>query len=462
MAGLDTNVFDKIQTVDDYNKANTDFLLKKQQAQQALQTGNIAQANQANVYATQLISGATATGDQNQYNSVLNTLKSNGIDTSAWAPDVATAQKQAQAARLAQSPLGSLLNAGLKVDSNNIAMGGLTGQVPQLNGVAGLVGGVLPGAPSPQTAQPAPQASVSMGTPPAPQAAPQPEAQPALPASLPQSNSKFIPPQRDPNQTLAAYQQQYQQALEAYKTDPSVLTNQAAAADQGKVNVANQEAANKADELTKRLTQNLNGMLQLNDTVPQSGFIPASTKAYMSRAMQANGLGDGEAAKSYAQWDQINNQQVLSEIQQFVASGGANTRVNQTLEKIAKAASSISPDEAPATRAAEIKNALAELQNKNISGQNLVNDNKGQPTSNYGALPVTTPQPVNLNGASDQPQTKSEKAASLIDNKISSIPGPAAAALKSVIQQNPAVEAQMRAQFDAKYGVGTSSYVLGQ
>lgn len=117
---LDTSVFDKIKTFGDYQKADQEFQLKKQLVGQQLQSGGIDAASKANIYATQLLSGAAA-GGQSSYDQARQNLTNQGIDVSNYAPDVQTASQQLQSARLAQSPLGPLLNAGLKVDSNNIA-----------------------------------------------------------------------------------------------------------------------------------------------------------------------------------------------------------------------------------------------------------------------------------------------------------------------------------------------------
>jgi len=200
--------------------------------------------------------------------------------------------------------------------------------------------------------------------------------------------AKFSPPQQNPGETMSAYNARVQQAFEAYKSDPSYLATVEAAKKGGTLEVENAEAARKADELTKRLGMNLNAMLQLNPDVPSTGFIPGSWKAAGDQALAANGFSDGNTAKAANQWDQINNQQILSEIQQFIASGGANTRTNQTLERIVRAASGINRNDLPASREAQIKNALAEIQNKNVSAQNLAGGNE-----QYQPVPVQTNQP---------------------------------------------------------------------
>ncbi len=187
----------------------------------------------------------------------------------------------------------------------------------------------------------------------------------------------------DPNQVPKLEQSQIE-------NDPANVQRKSKSEATGKDEAANTLLASKSDELTKRLEMNLNAMLELNPNVPSGGFVPAGGHTYLSQATGANqwmgdmGIGDkGAGALAANQWDQINNQQIISEIQQFIASGGANTRTNQTLERIVKAASGIDKNGLPASREAQIKNALAEIQNKNVSAENIAGGNKS-----YQPIPV--------------------------------------------------------------------------
>lgn len=415
MAQLDTGVFDKIRTFGDYQKADQEFQMRRALALQAAQTGGIDAATKANVYKTQVVSAATASGNQADYDRARQTLQSQGIDISDLAPDVGTAAQQAQAGRLAQSPLGSLLNAGLKGEANNIAatqaMGSAAGGAqldPLSQAVAGKVGlGIIGGA--------KPVIAAPEGNPAPPAASRRPMSQadqnsamnelypdnspPPAPVIItrdatPPQTMKFSPPPQQAGETNQAYNQRVQTAFEAYKSDPNYLSSAKQAEETGTTTAKNIEMAKKADELTKRLEMNLNAMLKVNPDVPYSGITPGSWDAYVSQAEGAhpslakNGLGDnGMAANAANQWDQINNQQILSEIQQFIASGGANTRTNQTLERIVRAASGINRNDLPASREAQIKNALVEIQNKNVSAQNLAGGNQS-----YSPVPVVTSQ----------------------------------------------------------------------
>lgn len=403
---IDASVFNNIKDFADYQRADQDFQMRKALAAAQLQGAGIDTATKSNIYKTQLLSGAAA-GGQAAYDQARQNLQQQGIDTSEYAPDVNTASQQLQAARLSQSPLGSLLNAGLKMDSNDIARAGLTGQLPSgsnvPNMIAGKIVGQNNGIPPQATLASAPAITPSVPQPPSNSTQPAnnalaafggnngselPQPSAGVPTIAPGSNMpRFSPPPQNPGETLPAYNARVQQAFEAYKTDPTVLAAQEQAKKTGTLSAENTESAKKADELTNRLEQNLNAMLKLNDNVPSSGFIPAGGKVYFDQALASNGLGKGDAATAANQWDQINNQQIISEIQQFVASGGANTRINQTLDRIVQAASGINKSDLPQSRKAQIMNALAEIKNKNVSSQNIAGANQ-----QYQPIPVTTPQ----------------------------------------------------------------------
>lgn len=403
-------------------KTIRDNQVEMQLENQKINAGNLANASAGNIYATQVLSAATATGNQQTYDGAKAHLAAMGLDMSPWAADIKTGTDQANAARLAQSPLGSLLNAASRMDSNSNSATIAGGTVPadpnahahslirgalvqQYGEPAGKLydkhtvaaptaqpsasgpGMTLPGAP--------PQPTPIGGAAPADGGSALPDGSniqgrdPGYMSNMPPSRSD--PKYQDRSMTATQRNELYQADLNAWKELPSTKRTQKKEEKIGDTSAGNVEAANKAQELTDRLTKNLTAMLQLNDSAPQSGFVPASAKAYLSRGLQANGLGTGEAANAYSQWDQIDNQQVLSEIQQFIAAGGANARVNQTLERIAKAASHISVEGSPVTRKSLIMNALAELQNKNIGAKNLVNADEGKAPQEYTNIPVTTP-----------------------------------------------------------------------
>jgi hypothetical protein len=276
---LDTGVFDKIKTFQDYQKADQEFQLKKALAAQQLQSGGIDAASKANVYATQLLSGAT---DQGSYDRAKQQLAFNGIDISPWAADFETGSKQAQQARLAQSPLGSLLNFGTKLDSNANAASIAHGEVPtdpNATAHALLQGGInqiVPGAGNliVPSAAAAPSAPAAPGAVPASAPMTTENAQkaidlfggdntPAQPVVLSTDKpARFSPPKQGPNETNAAYNARVQQDFEAYKSDPSVIaaqeTAKTTATKTAGVNVDRQANYTKAQSALQGLEEQAN------------------------------------------------------------------------------------------------------------------------------------------------------------------------------------------------------------
>ncbi len=96
------------------------ILQQTQAGQNALAEQKLQQQSQQNVLATQVLSAASSTGNQGLYDSAKMHLSSGGIDTSMWPQDVGSGQTFAQSARLAQSPLGPMVNAANQADRNQI------------------------------------------------------------------------------------------------------------------------------------------------------------------------------------------------------------------------------------------------------------------------------------------------------------------------------------------------------
>lgn len=219
---------------------------------QDLQTGALDMKSKQNIYATQVMSAAAASGDQASYEQGLRFLRQNGIDISGWAPDVATGAQQAQAGRLAQSPLGSLLNAQTKMSANDIAAVQTYGSMEAAikagykpEGISGL-GGFSPPSTTAPTTPPAtvtPDPAQSAGPPgfgagPAPKPGmPQFNQTPGQTVTPPASTSAptqpaapvFVPPAPIAGESQAAYQDRYKNAMETWKSDPAVIAAQKSA-----------------------------------------------------------------------------------------------------------------------------------------------------------------------------------------------------------------------------------------
>lgn len=385
----------------DYQRADQEFQLKRQLAAQQIQSGGIDAMTKANMYKTQLLSGAAA-GGQPAYDQARATLQSQGIDTSEFAPDVETATTQLQQARLAQSPLGSLLGLGMKAEGNLNQAAGLTGNIgtaasidPLSASIAARVAGMQGGQPA---APPQATAPSKMLTQPEQnnvvqamtgfdnlanqnaQPAPAPSAAPAPPVPM-----SFNPPTQNPGETIAAYNQRVQQGFDAFKSNPDYIQQVKKSEKAGEIAATNEESAKQATEMTGRLAQNLDALEKLVPDLPSSDLIDPATKAYIGKR---NPLSDKKASTAYSQFQEINQQQMINGLSELVKSG--QIRGNQFIEKIISRGYMINPDDPKEAQLADIKNLKAELGNIKTSALNIAGDNKP-----YQPIPVKTsaPQP---------------------------------------------------------------------
>lgn len=240
---VDLSGFGNLKTVDDYNKVNDMFLAQKAAAQLAQQTGQQDLQSKKNIYATQVLSAATAPAsfdasgnpiyDQNAYNGALQHLAQQGVDVSTFSPDVTAAAQQVHAARLAQSPLSGLLNAAGKMDTNNITAAIAGGNVPSNpNAIqqAVLGGGPVvhkpavqsqatPGVPTPN----ATQVAQAIGTPATITPGQFSTPQPSVDVPLQSRGAPNPDDYKDPTKTLAANQAAFSQAMDVYKSSPEYM-----------------------------------------------------------------------------------------------------------------------------------------------------------------------------------------------------------------------------------------------
>lgn len=93
----------------------------------ALDASGVETVSKQNILATQMLSAAAGTNDQGMWDRTRQSLAQHGIDISNIPADVAQGAAWAQAGRLAQSPLGSLLNTATKLDANQIAANNAAG-----------------------------------------------------------------------------------------------------------------------------------------------------------------------------------------------------------------------------------------------------------------------------------------------------------------------------------------------
>ncbi len=316
------------RSIQDYQNSNAEIAQK-------LQAGQLANQSAANVYATQVISAASATGNPDLYASALQHLQNKGIDTSGWSTDINVGQKQAEAARIAQSPLGALLNAGSKMDANANTAATAAGKVPAGGGNAivnnllhtgALTGGVPMSLPND-----APAADVPVFK----QVAAQP---PALPTSAVDSK-RFIPPMRDADETQAAYVARAQQAFEAWKADPATIAEAEKAKAMG---TAGGDESKMLDIMKSGLPVMLQRFQNLrNSSADASSGLGVSSEGggvYPALANSAAGrFLEPKTANANAMLKQNSSQNILGELGPQLQQAGV--RGNKFLEQIANQAS---------------------------------------------------------------------------------------------------------------------------
>lgn len=518
-------VFGNIKTFADYQKADQQFQMQKALQGQQLQTGQLDMATKQNVLATQVLSAATASAgqklaagqqpdasDQAAYDQGLATLKNMGIDTSNWSPNVAQGVQQTTAAKLSQSPLGPLIDAQLKSQSNALQGAVLSGVMPPTGtagiGGAGLVQALLGGAgASPAAAHAATgttSAPAAAPLPPPPAAAGSPAATPGMPAGNPGAINAVLqaatagspgggapsqapaPPGgspapaapipqpaapapaspapggagaalapmlpdpaaaqfHDPGKTLAANQQAYNNALEAYKADPTVIAQQEQAKTLGQNLGKDAQSAASATAVFGKLQQNINALQNLNNSTQSDGILGVETEAGIS-----NRFGGGKDATALAQWNQVNVQQTINELAQLVDSGQirSNKAIVQLLADSAEIPASLNAD----GRAKMIANLQSELNNVVSASQNITNIQTGAPQVPY--------QP--LAGAAAT-ATQAGMTTPAMPNP-GNIPMAQVNQLKTMIQNasTPADAVKARVYFDQVHGPGAAQLVLGQ
>lgn len=408
---LDAGVFDKLKTFQDYQRADQDFQMRKQLAAQQLQSGDIDAASKSNIYATQVLSGAVA-GGQPAYDQARQALQQRGIDVSNWAPDVQTGAKQAEAARLAQSPLGSLLNAQLKDQSNQIAAAQALGSTNQ-TAFPSIVGRA-PAIPQAPAAQPVQQDGGGMPTgaiPMAPRSDPAlfastpqittstPQGGENLPATLPPADAgitprpphptpamqRFSPPAQNPGETIAAYNQRAQQAFEAYKADPNYVAAQAAASVTGKDRAEATKDAIGANANFDQVVQTINGIKDLIKSpagLPQDRYgLPAGGRAWLNQ-----NFGDQKLADNSNAFTKLNEAQTIGAIKELASTG--QIRMTRTLENILNRGYLIEPGASPTSKDQQANLILAELNNSKIAAQNVDAGLSGGQAAPYQQMPA--------------------------------------------------------------------------
>lgn len=448
-------IFGGVKSLRDFNVENT---LKNQ----AMTEGDLKNANAANLYRTQVLTGALESGDAGIFQQALGHLASRGIDVSDISPDINTASRQVQAMRQAQysaNPLNTLLGLGIKGDQAVAAatstMGNEAGGralVPTAAAVAdkaaALIGG-MGGAqgvgvqPQPRAPLPAAQGDPlqesldaiakqqqTTGVSPAqrPELSLPPTAGLKKGAAMPVVDNSgaeggFIPPAREPGDTEAAWKDKGNMALEQYKANPSTLRAQKAAEAEGTDAGGLPVKSAIAKETVSRIDKNLDSMLQSNPNVPQSRWaVDAASRAYLSQ-----NFGDQTAAQAYSGFTKLNKAQVLNGIMEMVNSGAI--RMNQKVAGIIDTVNSIDENSAPDNRAQQLEQIRAEIHNIAATAYNVNADVNGGTSIPYENIPITGKALVN------PPKEMVQK-----------------------LKDDPS----LAPQFDEAYGSGASRMILGK
>lgn len=401
----------------DFSEQNTtnlsQLMNQEQNRRAALAATNIDTETKKNIYATQVMSAAASTGSQDAYNQGLAHLQQNGIDTSNWARDVQTGAQQAQAGRLAQSPLGALLNAGTRMDANGLKAAEVAGSVggaqemfpgQSANNVNGLMNGLrLQNQGQARTAPPSPQAtpniqSSSGSVSPALNALSDPIQQRYSelragaiqhgmdPSSYPETldpkmrekfirehndalkeqtgnvGNGFVPPAPVPGDTAAMTKQKNEIAFEAWKANP---VNVAEAEKAKAMGAAAGEEGKMLDIMKSGLPTMLGRFQSMREAAPNAsyglGVNNLGEGLYSSFANSQ--LGDIKTANANAELKQKASQNILGELGPQLAQAGV--RGNKFLESIAAQASGIDLSSRPETKV-NLINGLEDTYIKNL------------------------------------------------------------------------------------------------
>ena len=266
-------------------------------------------------------------------------LNDGGIDISDVPSDINLGAKYAESGRLAQSPLGSLINAGLKNQSNQIALSGLTGEITPgalAPTVPGLGNALTSGIKKPNidtapidTKEPTKVVSIM----------PEP---PARNVTFP----KFSPPAPKSGETRAAYEARVRMAQEAYNSDPAKKEAESLATKTGDV-IA--ETAKTVNIMQSNLPSVLQRFENMRAAAKIAGYGPGNNNEGSGFMQQFHkGFDNSETGNANATLEQFAAQGILPELGPQLAQAGI--RGNKFLETLASSASGLDLAASPSAK----------------------------------------------------------------------------------------------------------------
>lgn len=395
---LDTSVFDKLKTFEDYNKADQTFQLQKATAAQALQTSDLDQKTKQLALAGQIVGNAST--DQNSYDQARAFANSKGIDTSflpdQFDPNVVSRLRFAGATPTAQlsaliASQGHQLKAGIATgDVGGYGYGGAPVMAPNAPPV------VSTAAPAPKAQMTPDQQKTALSS---LYDAPAVDAQPVTLSA--DASPQFSFRAQEPGETIDAYKGKQQQAFEQFKTNnaPAIKQAEKTAEKKGEMAATKEDNANSSSNTFDQLQQNIAALKQLSPQIPAQGMIlsPEQSAGLSLRAgaipvigkNSGGSVGGADAANAIASYKEISEQQVINSLKQLVQGG--QIRGNQFIEKIISRGSLAPIDGTDDKGRQQILDQLvAELGNANTNAQNQsANYNGGTPQS---MQPIPVPQ----------------------------------------------------------------------
>lgn len=383
-----------------------------------------------NLYASQIMGAAAASGDPQRIQMAKQALAQSNIDPSSWSDDPSQVKLQATALQQSlMSPLG-MLNAGIQQQKANAETAQANGTIAPPNVGIGSGGQAAPplnapvkpngdqGTPLPQSA-PAADVAVfkqaaagqppSLGAPvadngqPAPVKSPQQMLADAQSAALERAKARVgTPPDTTNMPTLKAQDANtaYQNNIDkAMQNDPQYQMESDTAKGLGSEIAKQTGASAQSDQMNAKLQANIDGLRKLNPDVPDSAWMSPENKVGFEKRMPFLFGDASKDATALSQWENLTHSLTLNGLAQLVSqsAAGSSIRSNKTIVELLKTGTSIPADLPREARASVINDIEAELNNSSTASSNVKNNLTGQKMQPMTSIPVT------VQGAATEP-----------------------------------------------------------